>query len=551
MGEKENKYQHEPTRTRKCYFREPTFNTENITIEELNAILHKLKKRKAAGPDDLPIEFYKWLDQENRTQVLNLLNHWWNTGDFPKHKLDAYVASIFKKGDPKKQENYRPISLLNSIYKIYTAIMQKRIAAAIDDKIQETQYGFRKAKSTTMPLACIRRILERAEASKNPCFLVFLDWEKAFDRVRQDKLIEALTRIGFPPKYIQMIKSIYNEPHFAVRINNNTSNWKRQTRGIRQGCPLSPYLFIILMTVMFNDIHHGQNFTRGTLPGINFTELLYADDTALITSNVNAMNRLIALIEQHADYYGLNFNYGKCVSMNFNTNHCPKFMNGTKLETPTEAEYLGSTISDKHLTRKEVSGRISTCFATLQKMHFFWRKANCPAKFKLTVFDAVIRAKLVYGLDVMYLPQVIINRLNVLQLKGLRKILKLDTTYINRANTNQVVFTKSNELKNPNRIDGKNIAKFGTYLENKQQSFVKHIARLPFYDPIRQCTLEIEGIKPIEVTNRRVGRPRQTWAYTAYQQMFVKHGFGTKQFFNANSNIGIDLMKEQIMNKEI
>ncbi len=133
-----------------------------------------------------------WLDGNNRTRVLLLINKWWAEAKFPEDKLQAYIASIYKKGDPKKQENYRPISLLTSIYKVYTALLQIRIAKAIDDDIFETQFGFRKAKSTSNPIGCIKRILERAEGTKHPIFLVFLDWEKAFDRIKQDKLIESL-----------------------------------------------------------------------------------------------------------------------------------------------------------------------------------------------------------------------------------------------------------------------------------------------------------------------------------------------------------------------
>ena len=72
--------------------------------------------------------FFKWLDQENRGKVLNLVNFWFEQGVFPQDKLKAYVASLYKKGDPKKQENYCPISLLNSIYKIYAGMLQARLA---------------------------------------------------------------------------------------------------------------------------------------------------------------------------------------------------------------------------------------------------------------------------------------------------------------------------------------------------------------------------------------------------------------------------------------
>ncbi len=80
------------------------------------------------------------LNDNNRIRALILINKWWREGVFPEDKLQAYVATIYKKGDPKKQENYRPISLLTSIYKVYTSLLQKRIADAVDDDIFETQW---------------------------------------------------------------------------------------------------------------------------------------------------------------------------------------------------------------------------------------------------------------------------------------------------------------------------------------------------------------------------------------------------------------------------
>ena len=124
------------------------------------------------------------LDDENIGQVCAMLNEFWSQGFFPEDKLNAYIASICKKGDPKKQENYRPISLLNTIYKIYAALLKRRLAGGIDNDLQETQYGSRRNRSTSIPLACLKRILERAEARQEPCYLVFLDWEKGFDRIK-------------------------------------------------------------------------------------------------------------------------------------------------------------------------------------------------------------------------------------------------------------------------------------------------------------------------------------------------------------------------------
>ncbi len=82
-------------------------------------------------------------------------------------------------------------------------MLQKRLAAAIDEDISKTQLGFRKTKSMAIPIACIRRLLDEAEATKKTLCITFLDWEKAFDRIKQDKLMEALERRDIPDKYLK------------------------------------------------------------------------------------------------------------------------------------------------------------------------------------------------------------------------------------------------------------------------------------------------------------------------------------------------------------
>ena len=160
--------------------------------------------------------------------------------------------------------------------------------------------------------------MDKAEATKNPLCLTFIDWAKAFDRIKQNKLIEALGRMSIPEKIIKAIESLYNEPEFRVKIDGKTSEWKTQNSGIRQGCPLSPYLFNIAMTVIMRDVHDGLNLKRGTIDTIDFNELMYADDTALVTNNTNAMNRLLERIETRANSFGLHFNKDECVAMIFN-----------------------------------------------------------------------------------------------------------------------------------------------------------------------------------------------------------------------------------------
>ena len=117
---------------------------------------------------------------------------------------------------------------------------------------------------------------------------------------------------------VNISKSIYKEPSFQVIYEEEISEEQKQETGIRQGCPLSPYLFILVMTVMFEDIHRKLGTSldcsnlgltrRGKVEGLNFSESLYADDTLLALRDSVSMNKLVAEIEVESDYYNLKLN---------------------------------------------------------------------------------------------------------------------------------------------------------------------------------------------------------------------------------------------------
>ena len=123
----------------------------------------KIKEKEAAGPDEIPVELLKELGEEGLWEIRNVLNEWWNAEEIPEEQLRARVVLIYKKGDTSKFENYRPISLLNTLYKLFAAILQRRIAARLDKHLQKTQFGFRRNKGTADAVYLVRRIAEFGE----------------------------------------------------------------------------------------------------------------------------------------------------------------------------------------------------------------------------------------------------------------------------------------------------------------------------------------------------------------------------------------------------
>ena len=125
-----------------------------FVLAELQEVLSRCKVNKHPGPDCIVAELYKWLNAENKIFLLDILNQWWTSATIPQDILLARVVPIYKKGDIDNPSNYRPISLLNVLYKIYVS----PICARIEHKVSPTQYGFRPNRSTAHATYLIRRL---------------------------------------------------------------------------------------------------------------------------------------------------------------------------------------------------------------------------------------------------------------------------------------------------------------------------------------------------------------------------------------------------------
>ena len=162
--------------------------------------------------------------------------------------------------------------------------------------------AFLRGRSTASPLFIIRRLLEIHERHGISFYALFLDWAQAFDSVSHEALKTSLTRIGLPPHYVNCVMAIYASATFRVREGSTLSNSYSFKRGIRQGCPLSPCLFIIVLSVLFEDLYSSFRSLFQVLPSVlsfdkPITDIEYADDTLLVARTAQALNRLLHLLQ--------------------------------------------------------------------------------------------------------------------------------------------------------------------------------------------------------------------------------------------------------------
>ena len=132
-------------------------------------------------------------------------------------------------------------------------------------------------------------------------------------------------------------------------MEGQISDWTQQATGIRQGCPLSPYLFVVLMSVLFQDILKNDvlKLNEHRVQGMDTDEILYADDTICVSEDEQALSRLLAAIEGEGDKYGLKLNKKKCEFLHFGEAGQVFFADGTPVRKKHEVKYLGCSMNDK------------------------------------------------------------------------------------------------------------------------------------------------------------------------------------------------------------
>ena len=167
----------------------------------------------------------------------------------------SFVAALHKKGRVDDCSNYRPISLICTVHKVYTSLILARILrSGAEARLTQSQFGFRKHRGTNDAIFAARRHLELAWAHRiGGLAMLALDWRQAFDSINTECLLVALHRFGLPDKVVEVIRGLYANRRFQVKNGNSFSQERQQRSGISQGCPLSPFLFVMMMTVLLED----------------------------------------------------------------------------------------------------------------------------------------------------------------------------------------------------------------------------------------------------------------------------------------------------------
>ena len=300
---------------------EAQFMDSLITQAEVEWTLNSFSNNKAPGLDGIPSEVLRELTPI-ASRLTDLFNVWFLEGSIPKELTEGVVTLLHKKGDPALIGNYRPITLLNSLFKAFTRILASRLNHVLPLIISHSQSAI-PGRFIGNNIRFMLDVLEYSRINNRPLYVLLTDLEKAFDRINHDYLFSTLQRYGFGDTFVNCCKSLYKNAESVINVNGSLSSTVFLRSGVRQGDPLSPLLFVIAIEPLISAIMNDTRIKGFTLDN-NTTKILgYADDLAMFSTNSND----IAHIEFWLDLFE------KASASKFNKDKCELITNSEKCQS--------------------------------------------------------------------------------------------------------------------------------------------------------------------------------------------------------------------------
>ncbi|MEW8548382.1 MAG: reverse transcriptase family protein, partial [Candidatus Thiodiazotropha sp.] len=300
-----------------------------ITETEINTCIKNLKNGKSPGEDQVLNEYIKSTKHIFLPLYEKLFNKVFDSGNLPDMWLEGIIRPIYKnKGDSKCPQNYRPITILSCLGKLFTAILNTRLTkfTDIEKLIPENQAGFRKDYCTSDHIFVLSSLIEILKSKKQKLYCAFIDFAQAFDSVWRSGLWRKLLFNSVKGKFFKIVYNMYDNIKSCVRNNNETSVFFPCQCGVRQGENLSPLLFAIylndLESFLLSSGSEGLMFefnNEGIQCYLKLLILLYADDTVIFSNDINDFQKCLDAFFDYCNMWKLTINYDKTKVIVFNS----------------------------------------------------------------------------------------------------------------------------------------------------------------------------------------------------------------------------------------
>ena len=385
--------------------------SNEISFEECDTVVSKMKKNISPGSDGLTSNFYKEFWPDIKKYVVESINESYNIRTLPPSFRKIIMTLLYKKNERDLLKNYRPISLSNTDYKILAFVLANRLQLVISKLISPHQTAYINGRYIGNSCRLLLDIFEYFEDNKNNNndnnnnnnnnngAILCLDFTKAFDSIEWNFMFETLRKFNFSENFIKWIKLLYTKPFINIKQNGWLTQSINLERSCRQGCPVSAMIFILCCEVMSLKLTQSDNIKGITIDDTEYKISQSADDTALFLKDKDSINESLKIIKQFSKYSGLHLNIEKTegvwlgASKNFE-----KTYKGIKF-TDEPIRYLG--IYFGHNKDKCYELNWLEKINKLEKTLDSWKKRKLTLFGKITVIKSLAISKLIYSASIL------------------------------------------------------------------------------------------------------------------------------------------------------
>ena len=381
-----------------------------ITETEILNALKQLPNNKTPGLDGIPIEFYKFFWRDIKDIILENFKLSFKNEILSISQRQGLINLIPKKDkDLRNLKNWRPISLLNSDYKIIAKLLSNRIKPALQELINPDQVGYMTERFCGENTRLIADIIEYLKIHNTPGFILLADFEKAFDTVNWDFLFTILDKHNFGPNFQTWIKILYNNITSCISNNGYISDNFPLGQGIRQGCPLSALLFLLIAEKIANIVRANNNVNGFVFDDEHIKLCQLADDMTLFLSDNDSLRHVLNDFEEFYRYAGLKLNRSKTEAI-IVYNDGTLFQDDSLGITWTNESFktLGiwfSIKSEQEMIKLNVDDKMEK----MQTLLNIWSSRQLSLKGKITVLKSLIMPHIIHIASVLFLQPNIIK----------------------------------------------------------------------------------------------------------------------------------------------
>ena len=385
----------------------------HLSVAEVFSALLGMAKRKAPGLDGLPVEFYVRFWDVLGSDLVSVLNSCLDSGSLALSQRRGIISLSFKKGDRLDPRNWRPISLLNVDYKLASRAIAGRLLKVIHLVVAKDQTCGVPGRFIGENVALLRDVVDYASSSSGASVAILsLDQEKAFDRVDWSFMRSTLCAMGVGPSFISWVDLFYHRVQSAVNVNGYLSSFFNLSRGVRQGCPLSPLLYVLVSEVLAVNIRSNPRISGLCLPGAPVLSPIsqYADDTSLILTLDDA---IVAAFETYALFEqasGSKLNQSKSKGL-WLGGWCGRTDPPVALDwSSSKLKVLGVFIGVGDLEVDNWRPRIDAVERVLNS----WRSRSLSFRGKALVVNALALSRVWYVASLVHMPPWVLKELSLL-----------------------------------------------------------------------------------------------------------------------------------------